>query len=205
MLVVMLFLQLTYPVSLLSRTYNALYLAVYLALLASGVYVASVTRARFVATFGVALVNLAVGIPWVLRGGEDFWLTLGSYAALVVFQTLIVLALLEFVFSSDRVTRSVIYASVTVYILFGNIFSALFMLLQTLDPQAFTTGGGLETPLVWQHMVYFSYSTLTTSGYGDIAPRSAWAQSLASTEAMLGLLYIAVIIGRLVGGFRTRA
>ena len=63
MLAVMLFLQLTYPVSLLGRTYNALYLALYLALLASGVYVASVTRARFWTAFGVALLNLAVGVP----------------------------------------------------------------------------------------------------------------------------------------------
>ncbi len=84
-----------------------------------------------------------------------------------------------------------------------NAFSALFMMVQTLDPQAFAASGGLEVPVVWQRMVYFSYSTLTTLGYGDITPRSAWAQSLAAVEAMLGLLYIAVIIGRLVGGYRS--
>lgn len=54
-------------------------------------------------------------------------------------------------------------------------------------------------------MVYFSYSTLTTLGYGDILPRSAWAQSLAALAATLGLLYIAVIIGRLVGRIEPKA
>lgn len=53
-------------------------------------------------------------------------------------------------------------------------------------------------------MVYFSYSTLTTLGYGDILPHSALAQSLVAVEAMLGLLYIAVIIGRLVGRFQLK-
>ena len=196
-LAVMLLLQFTYPVSLLGPLQNALYLAVYLALLASGVYVASVNRRRFLTTFGVALLNLAVGLPWVLTNGEVTWLTFSTYGALVLFQGLIVFALLEFVAHKNEVTRDVIYAAVTVYILFGNMFSALFMIVQTLDPRAFAAPG--DAPVVWQRMVYFSYSTLTTSGYGDIVPRSAWAQSLASVEAMVGLLYIAVIIGQLVG------
>ena len=146
---------------------------------------------RFLTTSGVALFTLAVGIPWVLTGGDIFWLTLANYGALFVFQGLIVLALLEFIFYTDGVTRDVIYAAVTVYILFGNAFTALFMMIQTLDPQAFAVSGALDAPIAWQRMVYFSYTTLTTLGYGDITPRSAWVQSLAVVEAMLGLLYIA--------------
>ena len=194
-LLVMLLLQLTYPLSLLGTTYNALYLTAYCALFTSGVYVISVTRRRFVIALGLALLNLAVGIPWLLIGG--FWLTLGSYSALILFQSLLVFSLLEFVFYSTGVGRDVIYGAVTVYILFGNMFSAFYMIIQTLEPGAFTSPEAQE--VVWQRMVYFSYATLTTLGYGDIAPRSAWAQSVASLEAILGSLYIAVIIGRLIG------
>ena len=204
-LVVMLMLQLTYPLSLLGETYNTLYFSLYCALLGSGVFVASVNRARFLTTSGVALLNLTVGIPWALSGGSGFWLTLCTYGLLALFQSLIVLALLEFIFVTDGVTRDVIYAAVTVYIIFGNIFTALYMMIQTLEPTAFAVPDTLATPVVWQRMVYFSYSTLTTLGYGDIIPRSAWAQSLAAVEAMLGLLYIAVIIGRLVGRFQLKA
>ena len=53
-------------------------------------------------------------------------------------------------------------------------------------------------------MVYFSYTILTTLGYGDILPRSAWAQVLAAVEAMLGPFHIAGISGRLVGRVRLR-
>ena len=198
----MLLLQLTYPFSLLGREQDAIYFATYCALLGSGVYAASVNRVRFLTTSGVALLTLAVGIPWVLTGGDTFWLTLANYGALFIFQWLIVLALLEFIFYTDGVTRDTIYAAVTVYILFGNAFTALFMIIQTLDPQASAVSGALDAPIAWQRMVYFSYTTLTTLNYGDITPRSAWVQSLAVVEAMLGLLYIAIIIGRLVGGYR---
>ena len=197
-LLVMLLLQLTYPLSLLGTTYNALYLAAYCALFTSGVYAISVTRRRFYLALGLALINLVVGIPWLLVGGVG--LTLGAYAALILFQGLLVYTLLEFVFYSTGVGRDVIYGAVTVYILLGNMFSALYMMIQTLDPQAFTAPEAQE--VVWQRMVYFSYATLTTLGYGDIAPRSAWAQSVASLEAILGSLYIAVIIGRLIGMYR---
>ena len=197
-LIVMLALQLTYPLSLLGATHNALYLAAYCALFTSGVYVISVTRRRFYIALGLALLNLAVGIPWLLIGG--FGLTLGAYGALILFQGLIVFSLLEFVFYSTGVGRDVIYGAVTVYILFGNMFSAFYMIIQTLEPGAFTSPEAQE--VVWQRMVYFSYATLTTLGYGDIAPRSAWAQSVASLEAILGSLYIAVIIGRLIGMYR---
>ena len=194
-LLVMLALQLTYPLSLLGMVENGIYLAAYCTLFTSGVYAVSVTRRRFYIALGIALLNLIVGIPWLITG--TIWLTLSTYAALILFQGLLVYTLLEFVFYSDGVGRDVIYGAVTVYILFGNIFSALYMIIQTLEPQAFLTPDGQI--VVWQRMVYFSYATLTTLGYGDIAPRSAWAQSVASLEAILGSLYIAVIIGRLIG------
>ena len=194
-LLVMLVLQLTYPLSLLGTVENGIYLGAYCTLFTSGVYAVSVTRRRFYVALGLALLNLIVGIPWLITG--TIWLTLSTYAALILFQGVLVYTLLEFVFYSDGVGRDVIYGAVTVYILFGNIFSAFYMIIQTLEPQAFVTPDGQI--VVWQRMVYFSYATLTTLGYGDIAPRSAWAQSVASLEAILGSLYIAVIIGRLIG------
>jgi len=51
----------------------------------------------------------------------------------------------------------------------------------------------------WQTLVYYSYATLTTLGYGDILPATFWARSAASFEAVVGVLYTAVIVARLVG------
>jgi len=51
--------------------------------------------------------------------------------------------------------------------------------------------------------LHFSFVTLTTLGYGDITPVSAPAKSLASVEAVCGVLYIAILVARLVASYRT--
>lgn len=200
-LLAIILLQLTYPISLYSTTHNVVYFSLYCCLLASGVYIASVSRRRMIIAIILAVLNLAVGIPWQLTGGDILWLVIASYVALFLFQSLIILVLIDFIFAIDVINRDVIYGACTIYIILGNVFTALYMIIHTLDPIAFTSSIA-ETPLPWQRIVYFSYSTLTTLGYGDITPVSAWAQSVSSVEAMIGLLYIAVIIGRLVSVYK---
>jgi hypothetical protein len=55
----------------------------------------------------------------------------------------------------------------------------------------------------WQHFVYYSYATLTTLGYGDILPISLWARSMAAVEAVIGVLYVTIIMARLVSLYST--
>ena len=199
-LLVMILLQLTYPFSMMGSTQNAIYFSLYVALLASGVYLSSVNRSRMIATAVVAVLNVAVGIPWVITGEGILWLTLASYTLLVVFQGMIIVLLIEYIFVIKTVSRDAVYSACTIYIVLGNAFTAVYMIIHTLNPQAFTSGV-MTTPLVWQRMVYFSYSTLTTLGYGDITPVSPWAQSISSIEAMMGLLYIAIILGRIASNY----
>ncbi len=201
-LLVMVLLQLTYPLSLLSNWQNALYFSLYVALLASGVYLSSVNRGRMIATTVVAVLNVAIGIPWVMSGGNVVWMALASYSLLILFQTIIIVVLVEYIFVTERVNRDVIFSASTIYLILGNAFTAIYMLIYTLDSEAFVSTT-LDTPLPWQRMVYFSYSTLTTLGYGDITPVSPWAQSISSLEAILGLLYIAIILGRMASRYGT--
>ncbi|MGB3851769.1 MAG: ion channel [Tunicatimonas sp.] len=201
-LLVMVVLQLTYPFSLLGSWQNAVYFSFYVALLASGVYLSAVNRRRMIVTAVVAILNVGIGIPWVLTGGDIVWLALASYGLLILFQTMIIVVLVEYIFVTERVSRDVIFSASTIYLILGNLFTALYMIIHTLDPEAFASST-LDTPLPWQHMVYFSYATLTTLGYGDITPVSPWAQSIASLEAMLGLLYIAIILGRMASRYGT--
>ncbi len=58
---------------------------------------------------------------------------------------------------------------------------------------------GLGVAPQWQQLVYFSFVTLATLGYGDVIPLNAWARSLATVEGMVGVLYVALIMGRLIG------
>lgn len=56
----------------------------------------------------------------------------------------------------------------------------------------------------WQNFVYYSYTTLSTLGYGDILPVTMLAKSASSIEAIIGVLYMTIIMARLVGLYATR-
>ncbi|MBW3603573.1 MAG: potassium channel family protein [Actinobacteria bacterium] len=93
-----------------------------------------------------------------------------------------------------------LFAGTSLYVLAGDLFVPAGMLVNLLSVQltgaaAYATGG----PVQWQDMVYFSFTTLTTLGYGDVTPINSASQSLAVAEALLGVLIVALIIGRLVG------
>ncbi|MFC6487470.1 potassium channel family protein [Nitratireductor sp. GCM10026969] len=73
----------------------------------------------------------------------------------------------------------------------------MFALIEWLAPGSFAASSGDE--ITWQKMVYYSYITLTTLGYGDITPVGTYAQAFASFEAVLGVLYTVILLSRLVG------
>jgi hypothetical protein len=82
------------------------------------------------------------------------------------------------------------------YVMLGFAFGAIFYLLNILSPNSFaeTAQGPGQTP----DLMYFSFVTLSTLGYGDITPRSNFARGLAVLEALAGMVYIAVFMARLV-------
>lgn len=98
-------------------------------------------------------------------------------------------------FSDGPVTWHRIQGSVVVYLIIGLVFAQAYHLVHLLSgPQAFTTvmGGTHE------EFTYFSFTTLTTLGYGDVLPRDPAARSLANLEALTGQLYPVILIARLV-------
>jgi voltage-gated potassium channel Kch len=95
----------------------------------------------------------------------------------------------------------------SVYLLFALIWAMAYGITETLDPEAFSVPLAGEGP-GWMsgetgkndgHLTYFSFVTLTTLGYGDITPASDLARLLAMMEAMLGQLFLVIIVARLVG------
>jgi Ion channel len=92
---------------------------------------------------------------------------------------------------SDRV-----FGAIVLYLLLGLIWAFAYALVDREIPRAFT--GQLEKPEGFLDWGYFSLVTLTTVGYGDITPVARVARSLATAEALIGQLYPAIIIARLV-------
>ena len=77
------------------------------------------------------------------------------------------------------------------------------MVLLWFNPDSFQIPGGTpETEAL--HMLYYSYVTLTTLGYGDVLPLTLTARIWSAAEAVTGVLYLAVLVARLVGMYKRR-
>jgi len=99
------------------------------------------------------------------------------------------------------VTLDCIWGSISVYMFLGMFFAFIFGFLVLLVPESFAYAARAGSPgrLKLNDLLYFSYSTLTTTGYGDIIPSDPFVRMLATFEGIAGTLYIAVMISRLVG------
>ena len=113
-------------------------------------------------------------------------------------QIFLVRALLGFIFTARVINMAVLLASMTVYIFLASMFVPVYNTIETLAPGSLIDNV-LGRPVQWQQVVYFSFITFATVGYGDIVPVNAWTRALASFEGMVGVLYVATLVGRIVG------
>ena len=110
--------------------------------------------------------------------------------ALFVGTTIVVL--MKNMFRADKVTLDIIIGGISVYLLIGILWALFYETIMIFDRDAVSAG---ETFSV----LYFSFTALTTLGFGDIVPVSELARIISSFEAVTGQLYLAVFIARLVG------
>jgi hypothetical protein len=99
-------------------------------------------------------------------------------------------------FRTERVTADTLSTAVSGYFLLGILWAVLYSLIHQFDAAAFE---GVQEEAAAGSFFYFSFVTLTTLGYGDITPVTDAARTAAVLEAVLGLLYMAITIARLVG------
>jgi len=103
------------------------------------------------------------------------------------------------VFMPGQVTFHRVIGAVLLYLNIGFVFVALFCFVALRIPNAFTGIGPLHDNLaVAGNLIYFSFVTLTSVGYGDIVPLHPFARGLANVEAIIGQLYPATLLARLV-------
>ncbi len=98
-----------------------------------------------------------------------------------------------------KVTLDLIFAAACAYLLLGLIWANAYYLLEKYSPGSFKGIETLQSDL-WD-FIYFSFVTLTTTGYGDISAATKPARSMSILEAVIGQLYLAMLVGRLVGAY----
>ncbi|MCH1429520.1 MAG: two pore domain potassium channel family protein [Chlamydiales bacterium] len=119
-------------------------------------------------------------------------------ALLYVYTMLLILAYL--VHAKD-IGIGEIYGSISLYILIGMTWAVFYQLIEYFHPGSFYIDAqhNLDRALTWSDFIFFSFTTLTTLGYGDISPVSSYARSLSIIEALTGVVFIAVIVSRSIG------
>jgi hypothetical protein len=116
------------------------------------------------------------------------------------FLTLVAASLLMDIARSRRVDMNVVFGACCVYLLLGLIWAAVYSLLESAAPGSFDLSGrpdGAESAA--SGLVYYSFITMTTVGYGDIVPLSPPARALSALQGLVGQLYLAIVIARFVG------
>ncbi len=101
----------------------------------------------------------------------------------------------------DQVTGDIVKGGICVYFLFGFLWALLYEIVYSFDVTSFSAA---STPLTRSDLTHFSFTTLTTVGYGDISPVSELARVLANLEGIVGVMYPTVFIARLVSLHSTR-
>jgi hypothetical protein len=85
------------------------------------------------------------------------------------------------------------------YLNIALMFTAIFRLIQELNPDAFSRMPPHPTEAAAaSNMLYFSFTTLTSTGFGEILPIDPFARSMANLESVVGQLYLAILLARLV-------
>ncbi len=132
--------------------------------------------------------------------GTDRILLVPSFYHLPIY-VFIAFLMVRYLFKDTQLHLDHLYGAVSLYLLIGLFWSHLYYISESVIPGSFTLPeGALESPaLKFAELLYFSYVTLTTLGYGDILPVSLQARSLAITEAVVGVLFIGALIGRIAG------
>jgi hypothetical protein len=174
--------------------YNILYVAMF----GIGIWIVGEHRHLRVLTISTAVIYFAFSVLYALEPTNTGRI-LVTYLALIPFQAAIILVLIRFMFAARRVNRDILFAAVTVYLLLAAIFVPVYGILEVIQPGAIVDNMNSGALVVWQQLIYYSLVTLTTTGYGDILPVSPWARALANAESVIGVLFIAITMARLVG------
>lgn len=144
--------------------------------------------------FAVLAATLVAGLAGHAFTNHHMWHAVALLSAAALFGLLVAMILTDVV-RANVVTMDTVFGASTVYLALGLFWAMLYALLELFWRDSFQVPAGKPH---LQDFAYYSYVTLTTLGYGDIVPLSRPARGLAVMEALVGQLYLAVTIARLV-------
>ncbi len=148
--------------------------------------IGTVTVTGSAAAFGAALTGTSAG-----AGAAELW------KALMLLMTAVMVV--RRVLAKPTVTIQSIYGALSAYLIVGLMFAACYAAIQQLSQTDFFAD---NQPVNAQTLQYFSFTTLTTLGYGDFTAAGNGGRSIAVMEALTGQVFLATLVARLVSAYR---
>ena len=187
--------NLTYPLSAAAGVWPALFYGFYAAIFGVATWALTGHRLQriFVGSAGLAVFIAGILNSYVPSNGT----ALAVYLTSMVYHLGMIVVLARYTFGARTVMTDVLLSATSLYLVIGSGFAAVLAFIEWCAPGSFVASSGAA--IDWQQMVYFSYVTLTTLGYGDITPVGFYAQSFVTFEAIGGTLYTVILLSRLVG------
>ncbi|HVY55820.1 MAG TPA: ion channel [Thermodesulfobacteriota bacterium] len=151
-------------------------------------------------------VLILLGLPWFLSEWT-FTKSPETIFTSVLFFIFVTITILEHILKSEEVTIDTLYAAVCVYLLLGIMWTSIYGFLEYIHPGAVfkSSTGDVNSKMNTNELLYYSYTTLTTLGYGDITSVTPLGRILSVLEAVFGQLYIAFLVARVVSIYTSNA
>jgi len=192
-------LLLVYPYFDHKRFSESLLLVMIFFVMLAGINAASYDRRKFI-------IACFLGAPWfivAIFGAVTDYITI-DFADVVfggAFFIYITIIMIHHIFTTREVTSDILYGSACVYLMIGVIWSIFYEIMYYVDPASIYMPGELKIDgkTTWMDLLYYSFVTMTTLGYGDIAPVTKQARSFSIVEAVVGQLYLTILVARLMG------
>jgi len=139
----------------------------------------------------------------LFRTNIGLWSLLGTLFSFV-FDIFIVVLMFRRVFTEREVKSETVFGAICIYMLIGYSFASIYAMIADLQPQAFYFDPITNLSLTHNRFdfIYYSFATMTSMGAQGITPVTRHARSFTVIESTLGVLYLAVLIARLMAGYR---
>jgi len=162
---------------------------------------------RLSLNIAVILAVPALLVKWGVILAPELWKFFPGIDNLcsILFVGYVLVVLFIGVLRARKIDANLIFGSICIYLLIGLEWAFVYSLLEHLAPGSFHgnlaefSDASQRHDWLFLQFLYYSYTTLTTLGYGDIVPRTSPAQMISTLEAITGQFYLAILVARLIG------